>query len=435
MIDEEALARTALLLRLDVFHSDPSDDPRIVAGLRASTARVVADQNNLMSYAGQTALVTLCGQLAMFGMHIDLDVADVALVRSQPPLTGDRIGQALSEYLADLMPSGNSPSTRADVTFALGDTHVAGVHVRVAGNDGRVQVGNSSDCNIRWVGDDPVTAMAASTTAAADGVRASVPRVAEHLGVSAQQSGSWSRELGREVALDLRYLLPGEFQDLGDIDLISGGAISNAALFTLLRLQTVRAAVRVIEPDTFAASNLNRYALGRRSHVNLAKVDVLESFGSEALAIVGVKHHLDDDTAAILGPLSSRVLVGVDDIPSRWAAQRLASGLVVVGSTSHDYVVVSAHPVGGPCAGCTHPKNDDGIGDIPTISFVSFWAGMLQALELLRYARLPETAASRSEIYPLSLDKPRGLYAYRQGAAPTCPVRCTSSATRSSLSH
>jgi len=99
---------------MDVFRSDPANDGLIVAGLR-----VVADRANLASHAGQTALVTLCGQLAMLGIHIDLDIVDVPLVRAQPPLSGDRLHSALT---AHLMPGGNVPTGSPDVTFALGAT-------------------------------------------------------------------------------------------------------------------------------------------------------------------------------------------------------------------------------------------------------------------------------------------------------------------------
>lgn len=425
--DEEALARTALLLRLDVFKSDPADDGRIVAGLRDTTARVVADRRNLTSYAGQTALVTLCGQLAMLGIHLDLDIVDVPLVRPQPPLSGGRLEQAITGYLNDLMPGGNLPTGSPDVTFALGDTPAAGADVRILGSGGRAWVGSGAVEGDRWTGDDPVGAMAAAAAAAADGVRAALPHVADQLGVPVPTVPGWSGDLGREVDLQLRHGPSGSGQNLADVDVVSGGAITNAALFTLLRLPDVRAAVRVIEPDTFATSNLNRYALGRRSHVDLGKVDILRMFGNDNITIDGLPHRLDETVAAQLGPLARNVLCGVDHIPSRWVTQRHATGLVVVGSTSHDFVVVSSHPSDGPCAGCTHPRDDDGTNEIPTISFVSFWAGLLQALELVGYAGYPGGSPSRTEQYPLRLDRRRGLWVYPQAPSPDCPVPCSAS--------
>jgi hypothetical protein len=54
-------------------------------------------------------------------------------------------------------------------------------------------------------------------------------------------------------------------------------------------------------------------------------------------------------------------------------------------------VLVSAHAPGLACAGCVHPRDKDIASDIPTISFVSFWAGLIQALELA-------TTAGRSRV-------------------------------------
>jgi len=269
------------------------------------------------------------------------------------------------------------------------------------------------DC---WTGDDPVGAMAAAAAAAADGVRAALRHISDQLGVPVPSVPGWSGELGREVDLDLHLLKSS--QNLGDVEVVSGGAITNAALFALLRVPDVGADVRVIEPDTYGTSNLNRYALGRRSQVDLPKVDILTSFGNDHIPVGGLTRRLDETFAAELGPLARNVLVGVDHIPSRWIAQRHAPGLVVVGSTSHDFVVVSAHPSHGPCAGCTHPRDDSGTGEIPTISFVSFWVGLLQALDLVRYARYPDRGACRTERYPLRLDRRRGLWVYPQAPSP-----------------
>jgi hypothetical protein len=91
-------------------------------------------------------------------------------------------------------------------------------------------------------------------------------------------------------------------------------------------------------------------------------------------------------TAPYLAPLAPRLLIGVDHIPSRWAAQSADPGWVCVGASSHDYVLVSAHPSGEPCAGCVHPRDEAAAGEIPIISFVSFWVGLIQALELVAHA-------------------------------------------------
>jgi len=151
------------------------------------------------------------------------------------------------------------------------------------------------DC---WTGDDPVGAMAAAAAAAADGVRAALRHISDQLGVSVPSVPGWSGELGREVDLDLHLLKSS--QNLGDVEVVSGGAITNAALFALLRVPDVGADVRVIEPDTYGTSNLNRYALGRRSQVDLPKVDILTSFGNDHIPVGGLTRRLDETFAAEL---------------------------------------------------------------------------------------------------------------------------------------
>src|SRR5207302_1154774 len=81
----DALARTALLMRLDVFGSQANDDALIVDGLRATSARIVANRDNVACVAGQTALVTLYAQLAMLGVQIEIDVPNLEPLAPQPP--------------------------------------------------------------------------------------------------------------------------------------------------------------------------------------------------------------------------------------------------------------------------------------------------------------------------------------------------------------
>jgi hypothetical protein len=78
-----------------------------------------------------------------------------------------------------------------------------------------------------------------------------------------------------------------------------------------------------------------------------------------------------------------------------------------------------------------HTLDDDFTGDISTISFVSFWAGLVQALELIADAggRAPAWARS-TEIWPFGLDNSRGIRPYPQAAVAGCPVRCTASSRR-----
>jgi hypothetical protein len=423
----EALARTALLVELDIF--GPGADHRgIIDGLHATTARIITDQANIDSPAGQTALVTLHAQLAMMGLQIDLDVPAVGLRTAQPPLRGTDLPAALADYEADLLPGGSArPSATPDVTFALGDTPAPPGAVRLSGTDWTAAAGTLRP-GARWRGAGPTGAMAAAAAAATEGLRAAVPRIAERLDRAAPADPRWRAFPGRQVNLDLsRYQVDGPVA-LGEVDVISGGAITNAALYALLRLPALAAAIRVIEPDLLTLANLNRYALARRSMLGWPKTRALRNFRTSGITITGSEETFDAMTAPRLAPLAPRLLVGVDHIPARWAAQRAAAGWVCVGASSHDFVMVSAHPPGSACAGCAHPRDEDITGQIPTISFVSFWAGLIQALELAATAARSPASARTTHVWPFGLGNPRGIHQLTQAPAPGCPVGCRASA-------
>ncbi|MDQ2875912.1 MAG: ThiF family adenylyltransferase, partial [Actinomycetota bacterium] len=262
--------------------------------------------------------------------------------------------------------------------------------------------------------------------------RAAVPRIAGHLGRPAPRDPRWRTHQGRQAVLDLtRYQVNGPVA-AGEIDIISGGAITSAALYALLRMPAVTASLRIIDPDVLTLPNYNRYALARRSMLGSPKVHALAAWETSSITITGHQRRLDETTATRLGPLAPRLLVGVDHIPSRWTAQRAAPGSwICVGASSHDYVLVSAHPPGAACAGCVHTRDDQAPGDIPTVSFVSFWAGLLQALELLASAAGRSPASARStHLWPFGLENPRGIHHFAQAPAARCPVGCPASTAR-----
>ena len=427
----QALARTALLIEVDIFPG--TDHEVIIDGLRATTARIISNRANITSPAGQTVLVTLYALLAMLGLQIDLDIPAAArLTTDQPPLRGSDLVASLLDYSADLLPGGSAqPSPIPDVTFALGDTPAPSGTVRVSGTGWTGAVGLLAPAP-SWQGIWPAGAMAAAAAAAAEGLRAAVPQIADRAGPPLPTAPWWRAIPGRQVTLDLgRYRADGPIQ-LGAVDVISGGAITNAALYALLRMPAATATMRIIEPDLLDLPNLNRYALARRSMTGWPKTRALMAFQTPDIAITGHDQFFNDATAACLAPIAPRLLVGVDRIPSRWDAQRAAGqGWVCTGSSSHDFVLVSAHPAGSACTGCVHPRDENIAGDIPTISFVSFWAGLIQALELVATATGQAPAWTRStHVWPLGLDNPRGIHPFRQDAFVRCPIGCRASTAR-----
>lgn len=423
----DALSRTAQLLRLDVFTSTPSHDADIVTGLRSTIIRLVADRRAATSAGGQTAITTLYSQLAMTGLLVDLDIPDVELRTPQPPLHGDRLVAGLLGLGADLVPGGTTaPSVRPHLVIAMGDSHAPGADVRLTWTDDRAmsvpegQTAPSADGELL-----PFGAIAAGAMGAAEGVRAAVPVIAAALDVPAPERRAWQRPGSRRMSADLAALVAGLDPRVGTVDAISAGAITTACLYTLLRVPGLMGRLRVLDDDRLDISNLNRYPLARLSLVGQNKVAVLASYAHPDFEITGEILRFGMANLGQLQPLANKVIVGVDVIHDRWTIQECyLDATVHVGATSHDFVLVTDHQPGTPCAGCTHPVDDEAPGPIPTIGFVSLWAGLIQATRLL--AR-PRNGGMVVEVWSLGLDNRRGIRRYSPGEHPQCPVRCAAS--------
>jgi hypothetical protein len=124
-----ALARTVDLVQADVFPD--LDNDSIVEALTNVRVRLVADERNLSCSAGQTALVTTAIVAAQSGAGLVLDLPDVPVIGSQPPLCVEHLAEALLDLTSDLIvPATRDDGLRSDLTVVLGSTPVAG-----AGND------------------------------------------------------------------------------------------------------------------------------------------------------------------------------------------------------------------------------------------------------------------------------------------------------------
>jgi len=430
-----ALARTVQLIADDVFNSLPGEDPALDAailhGLRSTTVRLVADRENLSSPAGQTALITLFGQVAMMGLGIDLDIPAVPVLTAQPPVKEDELRAGLLAYGSDLIPDARigTDVARPDLTFALGDTVHAddGRTFHVSGDAWRCAVVARSQ-GTRWRGIWPIGALGAAGAAAPEAFRAALVRVAAAAQRPLPRQSRFELRFDRPVHVDLS--LPGLAARplrIPPTDVVSGGAITTAMLFCLRRVPDLSADIRMIEPDTLELSNLNRYPLARRSDCGRLKAELLASFATPGLRVSPVPAKFRTASSGIIGRLASRVLVGVDDIAARWDVQRAAPGWVCVAGTSHLYALVTVHEPDDPCAGCAHPRDDNLAGPIPTISFVSFWAGLVQARELLRRAAGVPASHPALNIWPAGLYGPRALHGNGLTPRADCPVPCQAS--------
>jgi hypothetical protein len=425
----EALDRTALLINDDFFAGRLAQS-EIVDGLLGTTIRIVARRDDLASPAGQTALTTLVCLVGMLGVSIELAVPRVGILTPQPPIQGDELREGLLRHGRSVIPGArisDAPSgDRADVTIALGSAAAGCAEGTIA------VTGDASSCRVGqqravlpalWQSSWPFGAMAGATAAAGEVFRVALA------GISAR-AGLPYPVMCRPPGLDVVELTLGSPSrapvNLGAVQVVSAGAIVNAMLFALLRVPGVRAELTIFDDDSGALSNLNRCPLMELGDMDIEKVTLLERFATRDVRIRGVVERFGDGT----NDRAARMVVGADDIPVRWAAQRHSPTWLGVGATSHLFTMVSNHGAVGPCAGCVHDHADpDPDPIIPTISVVSFMAGLLLAADLVGVGTGTTGYVTRS--FPLGLGGPHSFDRLPLKPNPRCPVGCpASTATR-----
>ena len=173
--------------------------------------------------------------------------------------------------------------------------------------------------------------------------------------------------------------------DLGRVEVISAGAITQNLLMVLVAEGSVSADVRVFDADTAALTNANRCPFVLIDRLGGAKVEAIAALVPRRIRVEPVPRHLDHDTDSLIGG-GATIVVGADDVEARHRAQSRRPEWLGIGATSHFLVLVTEHPQGWACAGCAHAARGEDIAIIPTISIVSFWAGLLLALRLLAHA-------------------------------------------------
>ncbi len=424
-----ALSRTVLLTRQLVGARGVTDGV-VLNALCSTRVRIVADAANLASPNGQTLVATLAGQILAMGCTVRLDLPDVAVEGYQPPLIEKSLRSGLVSLAADLIPGQAIDESRQDSdhdhVFVIGDSQWRG-HARMAWRVGasrwRGWTAPIHSVVGRLDGDFPIGSLIAASVAAPEAYKAAV----RSLGVTVPVHPAIREQVAPVAAAAIALGdddWPSGRLEIGCLDLISGGAISHAALHALLRVPSVRAEARVLEPDRLDVSNLNRYPLARRSRVRNPKIDVLSEWSRPNFTISGQSVRVDADSLNALRPLAEHVLVGVDHIPSRWVIQRGVPGWLGVGSTASFITLTSEHDGIGGCAGCLHPCDDDVEAMIPTVSFVSYWAGLLVAVRLLRKAMGLGRDPARQALCltPLRLDL-QGSFRWQPVLiSPRCPV-------------
>lgn len=200
--------------------------------------------------------------------------------------------------------------------------------------------------------------------------------------------GSAREQLRRQAGWRQRRI--GQVEQRTCVEHIAGLAGQRAELVkhdrALARdLLGVRGIARVIEPDSYDLSNLNRDELLLRSSVGSAKADHLSHMNLGDVDIKPVPLRYEAAHRGEVGSLAPVVLVGVDHVESRWAVQEERPAWLGIGATEEYFALLSVHGGDLPCAKCVHEGGVAPDGPMPTAAFVSHWGGLALAAGFVRH--------------------------------------------------
>lgn len=427
MTSDDQLARTVLLMQNDL---GVADDQTVRRALQSPVITLVADAKTIRTFPGQVAVSTSAILAARSGHQVFIDTPDAPLLGDQASLAGKTFHEALDAIGTQIVDSARiaigCSLLPADIAFVFGDGN-AGIGTRA---DLIYSVGCSD-----WAGSLrkwgrqaswsasawPMGAMAAATLVGAESFKVAGRALLPH----ATSNRAHYRELfepAKEADFQLAPAGTPTVSDLGEFDLISGGAVSNAFLYAMLRLPGIAGRCRVFEGDISEHSNRNRNMLLTPAYVGRPKGDLFRET-VPGINCVPMRRHF---TKSDLPSLASRVVVGVDDILVRWDLAEARSEWMGVGATTHFGAMASVHYPYAACAACLHPRNEQVEGHTPTVAFVSFMAGLMVAADYIRDLGGAEVrlASHHRFVVPLQMD---GAWEDKVVPIPNCPARCPAS--------
>lgn len=423
----EQLNRTILLCR--DYVSDEVSDASICQGFQSGRVLCVADATNLSSHSGQSCLTTVVALLSRMGMQVTLRIPEIAFIRRQSPFLGSHLRDSLLASSNNLISGAtvrqDTSEREPDLIFLLGDSAIEERSCpiwRLSGSEWHGTITQGATPAPRWIAEWPIGAMTSAALAAGEAfkyVMRCLPLRCKDDLVFFEQSGDSTWDFGSIP------IPKGKF-DLGEVDIVSAGAISQAALYVLLRVPQIQIAGRIFDDDMTSPTNFNRNMLTLVGDADSQKVQLVVDRCSPEFDLTPKYQRFLADAGEV-GQIAPYVLVGVDDIPSRWQVQRCASGLLIVSGTSHFSISSSCHGPGEPCCGCQHPLDDlDGPAAIPTVSFISFWAGLAMAVRLMRRAVGASYGVNRQHLWmtPLRMDQPHAAMWSPVAPRKDCPVHC-----------
>lgn len=382
----QALNRTLLLMRDELIES--VNDEALLDALTGTNVVLTADEVTLQSHSAQCAYVTAAILMARSGHKVHLRAPDVQKTGPQPPLRDGNLISSLMALGNQLLP-GVEFTTEipkfVDIEIILGKaasstTATRQIYIRATKWSAYLSYKNAQDWELtEW----PLGGVTAGTLAAVEAFKTAMWKLRSF----AKNSSSFDERIAAvvDVVYELAPSNTPTTNNLGKFDFISAGAITNCTFFVLGRILGVNGIARILDDDCLDLSNSNRNALVTLPIVGqIKKVDALARIDLGDLVVAPIAERYSGDKTPGIDQLASYVLVGVDDIPTRWAVQRQMPKWLGIGATTHWSAMASYHTKDLACAGCLHPSSDDDNGPIPTVAFVSFWAGILLSTYFIR---------------------------------------------------
>lgn len=422
---DEQLARTILLLQIDLGIVEPT------LILRALTDTVVvlhAEQHVVETFAGQVAISTAAMLMARSGHKVYINTPDAILLGDQPPLTGKFFHEALNrisgKLISGLHYSIGSPVALADIAVFFGNNSFGLRHGmrQVQATWSKWSGTLESIATLRYSTETswPIGALVAATLASAE-----VFKIAASKLLPSSSNATHYQELFIPTEISTFRLAPEETPcsgSLGVFDIISGGAISNAFLYSLSRVPGIVGRGRVFDGDKSDQSNRNRNMLLTPEFLHQPKVFALSHF-SDGIDLTPINRHFDKSDVSTL---ADQIIVGVDDVPTRWLLAESQSKFMGVGATTHFNSMASVHYPSSACIACLHPTDDHEHGPVPTVAFVSFLSGLMVAADFLRNisGNQIENQSRHAFLNPLQTSHP---WFSKDLGNPRCPVCCAAS--------
>lgn len=247
----EQLNRTILLCR--DYVSEELSDASIWHYFQSVRVLCVADAANLSSHSGQSCLVTVVSLLSRMGMQVRLEMPETSIIRRQPPFRGKLLRDSLLGSSNNLIFGATVQQTTSehepDLIFVLGTVPLKNGLVRLGGSADQKGIGPAS----RWAAEWPIGAMTSAVLAAGEAFK----YVMQLLPLRGKDDLVFF-EPSRDSNWDFGSIpIPRGELDLGEVDIVGAGAISQAALYVLLRLPQLRMTGRIFDDDTCGAQKLH----------------------------------------------------------------------------------------------------------------------------------------------------------------------------------